>query len=136
MLGLETLYCFLVVLSLLAFYRLWQRPDARQRRALVALCLSLATLTRSEGVMLFVLLGAPDAVARAGVGRGAASSRCSAWSSCVALVVVGPWAVRNLTTFEKPTLLGTGFGWVLAYGNCDAAFYGPKLGYWSDDRAR
>ena len=43
----------------------------------------------------------------------------------VALVIIGPWVVRNLTTFEKPSLLGTGFGWVLAYGNCDATFSGP-----------
>ncbi len=50
----------------------------------------------------------------------------------VGLVVVGPWVVRNLTTFEKPTTLGTGFGWVLLYGSCDTAFYGDKLGYWDD----
>ena len=50
----------------------------------------------------------------------------------VALVVIGPWTVRNLTTFEKPALLGDGFGWVLLYSSCDEAFYGPKVGYWSD----
>ena len=42
------------------------------------------------------------------------------------LVIVGPWVVRNLTTFEKPTVLGTGFGWVLLYGNCDATYYGDQ----------
>jgi hypothetical protein len=50
----------------------------------------------------------------------------------VGLVVVGPWVVRNLTTFEKPTVLGTGFGWVLLDGSCDVTFYGDKLGYWDD----
>ncbi len=52
--------------------------------------------------------------------------------AAVALVIVGPWVVRNLTTFEKPSLLGNGFGWVLLYGSCDAAFSGPHLGYWDD----
>jgi hypothetical protein len=43
--------------------------------------------------------------------------------------------VRNLTTFDEPTVLGTGFGWVLAYGNCDTTYSGPLLGYWSDQCA-
>jgi hypothetical protein len=41
--------------------------------------------------------------------------------------------VRNLTTFEEPTYLGTGFGLVLAYGNCDRTYSGELLGYWSAD---
>ena len=57
MLGLETLYGFLVILALFAFYRLWRNPTLGNA-ALFALCLSLATLTRSEGAMLFVLLRA------------------------------------------------------------------------------
>jgi hypothetical protein len=52
--------------------------------------------------------------------------------AAVGIVVVGPWVVRNLTTFEKPSLLGNGYGWVLLDGSCDATFYGPKLGYWDD----
>ena len=32
-------------------------------------------------------------------------------------------------------VLGTGFGWVLAYGNCDATYSGELLGYWSDQCA-
>jgi hypothetical protein len=55
--------------------------------------------------------------------------------TAVTIVVVGPWVVRNLTTFERPTLLGSGFGWVLLYGSCDTTFYGPKVGYWDDSCA-
>ena len=40
--------------------------------------------------------------------------------------------IRNVTTFEEPTVLGTGFGLVLAYGNCDTTYSGEMLGYWAD----
>jgi 4-amino-4-deoxy-L-arabinose transferase-like glycosyltransferase len=130
MLGLETLYGFLVILALLAFYRLWKNPTLGNA-ALLSLCLSLATLTRSEGAILFVLFALPTLIL---VPRATVRKKFEMFGvvSVIALLIVGPWAVRNLTTFEKPTLLGTGFGWVLAYGSCDAAFYGEHLGYWDD----
>ena len=116
MLGLETLYGFLPGAGAAGLYRVLDDAARRPVLALVALWLALATLTRSEGTMLFV---APRAarvrcssrgVTRRDRARSSARHRRS--SSCV--VIVGPWVVRNLTTFEKPTLLGTGFGWVLA----------------------
>jgi 4-amino-4-deoxy-L-arabinose transferase-like glycosyltransferase len=130
MLGLETLYGFLVILALLAFYRLWRAPTVANA-ALFAACLSLATLARSEGAMLFVLFALPTLLL---LPRLATRERLKLFGVVVgvALVIVGPWAVRNLTTFEKPTLLGNGFGWVLLYGSCDAAFSGTHLGYWDD----
>jgi 4-amino-4-deoxy-L-arabinose transferase-like glycosyltransferase len=130
MLGLETLYGFLVILALLAFHRLWQRPTLGMA-ALFSLCLSLATLARSEGAMLFVLFALPTLLL---VPRTTWRRKLELFGIVVvvAVAVVGPWTVRNLTTFEKPTLLGSGFGWVLLYGSCDAAFSGPHLGYWDD----
>ncbi|MFI5053924.1 MAG: glycosyltransferase family 39 protein [Acidimicrobiia bacterium] len=130
MLGLETLYGFLVILALLAVYRMWNRPTL-PNAALVALWLALATLTRSEGVILFGLMALPTIVLVPGVVRKDRFKMLGVMS-LVALVLVGPWVLRNLTTFEKPTLLGSGFGWVLLDGSCDATFYGPKLGYWDD----
>ena len=125
MLGLETLYGFLVILSLLRVLPVLGDPTLGNA-ALLALCLSLATLTRSEGAMLFVFFAlptlilvprayrAPEArdVRRGRRGR-ARRRRCRG-------------SVRNLTTFEKPALLGSGFGWVLLYSSCDEAFYGPS----------
>ena len=46
------------------------------------------------------------------------------------LVVILPWWVRNLTTFNDPTFLATGNGVVLQAANCDGAYYGQFLGYW------
>jgi 4-amino-4-deoxy-L-arabinose transferase-like glycosyltransferase len=129
-LGLETLYGVLVVAALIAAYRLWDRPSLGNA-ALLGLWLSLATLTRSEGVLLFLALAVPTALLVRGVTT-AFRLKLLGVFALVGLVVVGPWVVRNLTTFEKPTVLGTGFGWVLLDGSCDATFYGDHLGYWSD----
>jgi hypothetical protein len=47
------------------------------------------------------------------------------------IVVVGPWVVAP-PHHVRGTVLGTGFGWVLLDGSCDATFYGDRLGYWDD----
>jgi 4-amino-4-deoxy-L-arabinose transferase-like glycosyltransferase len=132
--GLETLYCFLVVLALLAVYRFWYAPSL-WGAAGVAVCLALASLTRSEGIILFVLLGVPTALLARGWNR-TQKLRALGVMAAIGLVLIGPWVVRNLTTFERRTVLGTGFGLVLAYGNCDATYSGPKLGYWDNNCLR
>jgi hypothetical protein len=53
----------------------------------------------------------------------------------VAAIVIGPWIVRNMLTFDEPTTMATGSGHVLAYGNCDATYHGEFLGYWNDSCA-
>ena len=47
----------------------------------------------------------------------------------VCLIVLAPWIIRNLTTFEKPIYLSP-TGTLQAQTNCDAAYYGEKTGYW------
>lgn len=49
--------------------------------------------------------------------------------SALALAVLSPWLLRNLTSFNKPILLSP-TGTLLAQTNCDAAYYGEKTGYW------
>jgi hypothetical protein len=132
-LGLETLYGFLLVCALLAVYRFWSAP-ALWPAVGMALALALASLTRSEGVILFVLLALPTVLLAPGL-PWKRRFQLLGVMALVAVVVMGPWVLRNLTTFDEPTVLGTGFGWVLAYGNCDATYSGPLLGYWSDSCA-
>jgi len=129
-LGLETLYSFLLVLALLFLYRFWRAPSAWLAAGMAA-ALAVAALTRSEGALLFVLLAVPTVLLVPAVTR-MDRVRFLGVMALVALVIMGPWVVRNLTTFNEPTVLGTGFGWVLAYGNCDATYSGELLGYWSD----
>ncbi|MEY4130117.1 MAG: hypothetical protein RLZZ31_241 [Actinomycetota bacterium] len=47
----------------------------------------------------------------------------------VALVVLSPWLIRNLTVFSRPVLLSP-TGTLLAQTNCDQTYGGEKLGYW------
>ena len=131
MLGLETLYGFLVILALFAFYRLWRNPTLGNA-ALLALCLSLATLTRSEGAMLFVFFALPTLIL---VPRASVRRKFELFGVVVAvtLVVVGPWTVRNLTTFEKPSAARAAG----SVGCCSTAAAtrrstARKVGYWSD----
>jgi 4-amino-4-deoxy-L-arabinose transferase-like glycosyltransferase len=129
-LGLETLYCFLVVLALLALYSFWDRPRVSAAIGLAA-ALGLASLTRSEGPILFVLLAVPTVLLKHGLSWRDRTKYLGAMA-LVGALLVGPWVVRNLTTFDEPTYLGTGFGLVLAYGNCDQTYSGELLGYWYD----
>ncbi|HLM18112.1 MAG TPA: glycosyltransferase family 39 protein [Acidimicrobiia bacterium] len=132
-LGLETLYCFCVVVALLCLYRFWSSPSIGPVLGMAA-ALAVGALTRSEGTLLFVLLALPALLLVPGV-AGRDRAKYVGATALVALLVMGPWVVRNLTTFDEPTVLGTGFGWVLAYGNCDPTYHGELLGYWSDQCA-
>ena len=64
----------------------------------------------------------------AAAGDGASSRAFLVALTC--LVVILPWWVRNLTTFEDPVFLATGHGSVLQIANCDDTYHGALLGYW------
>jgi hypothetical protein len=46
------------------------------------------------------------------------------------ILMVGPWVLRNLLTFEEPTFMASGSSHVLAVANCDSTYRGELLGYW------
>jgi 4-amino-4-deoxy-L-arabinose transferase-like glycosyltransferase len=123
----ESMYVLFVGLVLLFAYRAWdsQRwPDV----ALLGAMIGLSSLTRPEAVVLVPLLGIPYLFARrATFGH---RLRLVVLMGLACLVVILPWWVRNLTTFNDPTFLATGNGVVLQAANCDGAYYGEFLGYW------
>jgi len=47
-----------------------------------------------------------------------------------ALLVISPWVIRNLYSFEQNVFLSDGAGTVLVQANCDSTYYGQNLGYW------
>jgi hypothetical protein len=49
------------------------------------------------------------------------------------LVVVAPWVIRNLTTFERPVLLSTNMDSVASGANCHESYYGASIGSWRFD---
>ena len=100
------------------------------------MAVGVATLTRSEGLLLLPGLVLPLAVMlrdrtwaqRAGL---------AVSTGLVALALMAPWMIRNATTFEEPSppYLATGSGRVLAFGNCDETYSGKFFGYWNIDCA-
>ena len=47
------------------------------------------------------------------------------------VLVVGPWVGYNLSRFDDPVFISSGFGVTLASANCPELYRGPSEGYWS-----
>lgn len=125
----ETVAQLAVALTLLAAY-VWWRAPTRRHAALVGAAVALGSLARAELILLAVVLVLPLVVFRTGLVRGERARQFAVAAVATALVI-GPWCAYNLSRFERPTLLSTGFGLALDSSACDAAFYGPFTGYWS-----
>jgi 4-amino-4-deoxy-L-arabinose transferase-like glycosyltransferase len=116
----ETLLGLLVALSALATYRLHEHPSPR-RAALLGVLIGLATLTRGEAILLLLLLVLP-------VARRRVATVAIAFAACA--LVLAPWTIRNLTTFDKPVLISTNEGNLIAGANCRSTYYGRNIGSW------
>jgi hypothetical protein len=114
----ESVFALWVTLALLCALRLREDPSVRRAIAL-GFVIALAALTRSEGLLLLVLLpfGLP------GWRRGLTSV-----VACV--VVLSPWLVHCWVTFGQPVLISTNVGGLLAGANCPVTYHGPLLGQW------
>jgi Dolichyl-phosphate-mannose-protein mannosyltransferase len=108
-------------------YRLARGPSVPAAAAL-GLSIGLAILTRAEAVLLLVVLVVP-LVARARAVGARTRAKLVGVVVLTVIVVVSPWVVRNLVTFERPVTLSTGDS-SLAGANCDPAYYGPGTGLW------
>ena len=119
----ESLFAPLIVLTLIAAYRFVDDPGPASAATLGAL-IGLATLTRSDGVLLLVVLAAPLAW-RAGRQR----LRMLAIMAAATALVLSPWLVRNWIQFDRFPLLSTNGALTQGATNCDAAFEGPRIGF-------
>ncbi len=115
----ESVFALLVTLALLQTLRLREAPSAR-RAALLGVIIAVATLTRSEALLLVLLL--PFGVV--GLRRGLVTVAACA-------VVLLPWFVRCWIAFDQPVLLSTNAGGLLAGANCHATYYGAFIGQWT-----
>lgn len=116
-----------LAVALLA-YRYRDRPVLGMAVALGAVT-GLAGLARAELLALSVLVVVPAVLGRRRRDvRDRLGHLVAAGVACVA--VISPWVVHNLTRFEQPVTLSTGFELTLAYSNCDSVYGGPLLGYW------
>jgi hypothetical protein len=117
-----------VALTVLAIMRYWRRPTL-WRAGAVGLLLGVASLGRAELVLLFPLLAWP--MWRWGGSRDRRSKTMILGAFAAGgVLLLGPWVGYNLSRFDRPVYLATGLGASMGGGACDAAFYGPKTGYW------
>ena len=125
----ETVAQLGVALTLLAAYVWWRNPT-RRGAALLGGAIAVAALARAELILLVVLLLVPLVVLRSGI---CATERVRqllfSWGA-VALLIA-PWCIYNLTRFERPVLLSTGFETTVDSASCDDTYYGAFTGYWS-----
>jgi len=121
----ETFAALGVAGSVLAAYRLLQRPSAG-RAAVLGVACAVAMLSRSELALLVAFVALPTVwLAEATLRRRA---RLAGVVVVAALVPVAPWVLYNLGRFEEPVLLSNADGDVLLGANCDATYSGPLLG--------
>lgn len=126
----ETPYALAIAAVVLCAYATLRAPSPWRWAGLGAL-IALATLTRAEAIALVGLLVVPLAWRAAPTWRGRAGAAAIATLACA--LVIAPWSIRNLLTFEEPILLSTnGYG-VLIGANCDESWYGDLLGSWAYD---
>jgi 4-amino-4-deoxy-L-arabinose transferase-like glycosyltransferase len=116
----ETTYAFFTSAALVCALAYRRAPSLGLAAALGAL-IALAALTRGEGLALLVLLAVPLTLRR---------WRHVAITILAAVVVLAPWTIRNLTTFDKPFLISTNSESLWAGTNCDRTYYTDQIGAW------
>jgi 4-amino-4-deoxy-L-arabinose transferase-like glycosyltransferase len=91
-----------------------------------------AALTRSELLLLVPLVVVPLALLTGTIEL----RKKLQWllvSGLTTVVVLAPWVGYNLTRFEHPVFLSTGYEVTLLTASCDTTYYGSLTGYWSQN---
>ncbi len=109
-------------------HRFWRAPGWRPALGLGVAC-GAGMLTRAEAGLFLPLVVLPIILMTQASWRQRFVHALTV--GVAAIVVVAPWVGHNLTRFNHPTTLSTGFGITLANTNCDDTYYGGGLGYWS-----
>ena len=120
----ESLFGLTIALTILASLRYVDEPSGG-RAAVLGAAIGAAVLTRSESILLLVLL-VPFAVRRAG----ASPWRDALVVAAVTVLVIAPWCLRNSLEFDRPVGVTTGDGAALAGSNTPTTFFGDRIGTW------
>jgi hypothetical protein len=108
----ETTSMLMVALVLLVAYR----ERTVRVAALLGALIGLAALARGEllGLLLLLVL-----------------NRRHWWVAVLACVVVlAPWTIRNALTFDRPVLISSNTGGLIAGANCHTTYYTALIGAW------
>ena len=122
----ESLVVVLVPLTTIVAVRWWRSPSL-PTAALLGLLTGLGALLRAELIAYGPLVVIAALVVRRAPWKALLTSAVA--TATIMCVVLAPWVIRNLTVFERPMLLSQ-TGTTLAQTNCDATYFGDKLGYW------
>lgn len=123
----ETLFAFLVIAMLGLAYRAIRAPSLVSFAVLGGVA-GLATLTRSEGAILALVMIPPlawrarDLLPRRRLAIGGAAL-------AALFVVMMPWMIRNAVVFHRFIPVSNNVG-ALSGANCELTYYGPGLGSW------
>jgi 4-amino-4-deoxy-L-arabinose transferase-like glycosyltransferase len=125
----ESLFTLMMALFLWSAYRFWLRPKLSSAVLLGAVT-GLAGLTRSEAMVLAVVVAVPLIVTVKGLDR-RGRVRATLAVLLAAVVVVAPWTIRNVETFKRPVFLSDDLDTLIAGANCPASYRGPGIGAWN-----
>jgi hypothetical protein len=123
----EGLFALLATAVTLTAYH-FARTRSVRAAVLLGLTLGLAVLTREQADLLFVVLVIPLILTGPAIG---ARRRLVQLAAVViaAGIVLSPWVIRNLVTFDRTVFISTGDGTLLG-ANCPGVYYGSGIGLW------
>jgi 4-amino-4-deoxy-L-arabinose transferase-like glycosyltransferase len=121
----ETPYTLLVGAAVLAALWARERPTAARFCVLGAI-VGLTALTRSEGLLLLMLLAVPVAASQR-----QHRTRNALAAAVTCLLVLTPWLVRCWAAFDRPVAITTSSGDLVAGANCDPTYGGALIGEWA-----
>ncbi len=125
----ESLLVLTAGLARLAAVELLAQPSAR-RAALLGAAVGAAALTRSELLLLGVVVAVTLAVRGVRHGQAGKAVAQAALAGAVGLACVAPWLVFNQGRFEHPVFMTSSPGGTLAEVACDRVFYSENVGYY------
>ncbi len=123
----ESLFIALVTAAVLVAVYARETPSV-WRFALLGLLLGLAALTRSDGLVIGVVLVAVTALFTPG-----AVVRRIAFAGLAVVVLIAvlvPWTIRNLDAFDKTVVLSNNSGSLIGGSNCGRVYGGSNTAGW------
>ncbi|MEP6623019.1 MAG: glycosyltransferase family 39 protein, partial [Acidimicrobiia bacterium] len=122
----ESLFVAFVTIAVLIAVQLHEHPS-RWRFALLGLVLGLATMTRTDGVIIGAVLVAATAWRTPGLPRRRLA--LGALAGGVLLMVLVPWTIRNQNSFGTFVPVSNNSGSLIGGSNC-ASTYSSDIGGW------
>ena len=122
----------LCTLAVVYFAYRWREKPGVLFAVLMGAATALAALTRGEGLLLSVLVITPWIMLRREIPWKRRFVQLTA-AAVACIVVLAPWMLRNLRSFEDFVPLSTNGNELFVYANCDDTYSGSFLGFWQWD---